>query len=83
MNQDEAKLVVDRLRRARGQIEESSRDLVGARLSGGRHPASRHLARDRASFKIVATGLRQCLAGEGDDNQITTEQLEKVLLSLA
>jgi DNA-binding FrmR family transcriptional regulator len=39
-------------------------------------------ALDRAGFKIVASGLRQCLpAGDGAD--ITPEQMEKLFLSMA
>ena len=39
----------------------------------------------RAGFKIVATGLRQCLTGENADNSepMTTEELEKLFLALA
>jgi DNA-binding FrmR family transcriptional regulator len=37
-------------------------------------------ALDRAGFKIVASGLRQCVAGDGAGD---VEQLEKLFLSLA
>jgi DNA-binding FrmR family transcriptional regulator len=39
-------------------------------------------ALDRAGFKIVATGLKQCLV-DGDAAPMTTEELEKLFLSLA
>ena len=39
-------------------------------------------ALDRAGFKIVASGLRQCMAGDGDA-PMTAEQMEKLFLSLA
>jgi DNA-binding FrmR family transcriptional regulator len=39
-------------------------------------------ALDRAGFKIVASGMRQCLAGDGD-SPMTEEQIEKLFLSLA
>lgn len=85
MDPDEARLVVNRLRRARGQI-----DGVIAMIEQGREcrdivtqlaAASRAL--DRAGFKIVATGLRQCLANEGSEAAMTSEELERLFLSLA
>jgi DNA-binding FrmR family transcriptional regulator len=39
-------------------------------------------ALDRAGFKVVATGLRQCIL-EGENAPMTEEQLEKLFLSLA
>jgi DNA-binding FrmR family transcriptional regulator len=39
-------------------------------------------ALDRARFKIVASGLRQCLATECD-SPMTEVQMEKLFLSLA
>jgi DNA-binding FrmR family transcriptional regulator len=85
MDQAEARLVVNRLRRARGQIDgvitmiEQGRDCrdVVTQLAA----ASRAL--DRAGFKIVASGLRQCLSGEGSETDVSTEELEKLFLSLA
>jgi DNA-binding FrmR family transcriptional regulator len=43
--------------------------------------ASRAL--DRAGFKIIATGLKQCAAGDGDGSGDGTAELEKLFLSLA
>lgn len=42
-------------------------------------------ALDRAGFKIVATGLRECVAGDqaGADNPMTEAELEKLFLALA
>ena len=85
MDPGEARLVVNRLRRARGQIDgiiamiEQGRDCrdVVTQLAA----ASRAL--DRAGFKIVAASLRQCLLEEGDDATMSTEELEKLFLSLA
>jgi DNA-binding FrmR family transcriptional regulator len=76
--------VLNRLRRAQGQLAgviamiESGRDCqeVVTQLAA----VSRAL--DRAGFKIVASGLRQCLAA-GDGAEMTQEQLEKLFLSLA
>jgi DNA-binding FrmR family transcriptional regulator len=39
-------------------------------------------ALDRAGFKIVAGGMRQCLAAD-DDAPMTEEQMEKMFLTLA
>jgi DNA-binding FrmR family transcriptional regulator len=39
-------------------------------------------ALDRAGFKIVASGMRQCL-GSGGDALLAEEQLERLFLSLA
>ncbi|WP_307183492.1 metal-sensitive transcriptional regulator [Streptomyces canus] len=88
---DELKSVLNRLRRAQGQISgvikmiEEGRDCedVVTQLAA----ASRAL--DRAGFAIIATGLQQCLTdpeGNRADGE-TTEQmkarLEKLFLSLA
>ena len=80
-------LVLNRLRRAHGQLAgvismiDQGRDCkeVVTQLAA----VSRAL--DRAGFKIVATGLRQCLTGETDENSepMTTEELEKLFLALA
>jgi DNA-binding FrmR family transcriptional regulator len=75
--------VITRLRRAEGQIRgvirmiEEGRDCedVVTQLAA----VSRAL--DRAGFKIIATGLRQC-AGDGDGS-VSQQQLEKLFLSLA
>lgn len=77
--------VVKRLRRAEGQIGgiirmiESGRDCadVVTQLAA----VSRAL--DRAGFKIIASGLRECLAKENTGNDITEERLERLFMSLA
>jgi DNA-binding FrmR family transcriptional regulator len=74
--------VVKRLRRAEGQIRgvirliEEGRDCseIITQLAA----VSRAL--DRAGFKIIASGLRQCVAGDGTGD---LEQMEKLFLSLA
>jgi DNA-binding FrmR family transcriptional regulator len=76
--------VLNRLRRAQGQLAgviamiEEGRDCqdVVTQLAA----VSRAL--DRAGFKIVASGMQQCLAGDGD-SPMTQEQLEKLFLTLA
>lgn len=87
----ELKAVLNRLRRAQGQISgvikmiEEGRDCeeVVTQLAA----ASRAL--DRAGFAIIATGLQQCLTdGEqalrnGEDKEQMRARLEKLFLSLA
>ncbi|MBB5916219.1 DNA-binding FrmR family transcriptional regulator [Nocardia transvalensis] len=79
-------LVLNRLRRAQGQLGgviamiEQGRDCkdVVTQLAA----VSRAL--DRAGFKIVATGLRECLTGESADGEPMSEaELEKLFLALA
>jgi DNA-binding FrmR family transcriptional regulator len=79
--------VIKRLRRAEGQI----RGIIGM-LEEGRDCAdvvtllaavSRAL--DRAGFKIIASGLQQCMtaAEDGEDQSVNLERMEKLFLSLA
>ena len=78
--------VVKRLRRAEGQI----RGVIGM-LEQGRDCAEVVMqlaavsrALDRAGFKIIASGLQQCMtAGEGEDQSANLERMEKLFLSLA
>ncbi|MCQ4205714.1 MULTISPECIES: metal-sensitive transcriptional regulator [Streptomyces] len=77
--------VLNRLRRAQGQLTavitmiEAGRDCkdVVTQLAA----VSRAL--DRAGFKIVASGMRQCLAGDSDTPPMSQEELEKLFLALA
>lgn len=87
----ELKAVLNRLRRAQGQIAgvirmiEEGRDCedVITQLAA----ASRAL--DRAGFAIIATGLQQCLTDvessrrNGEDVEQMRARLEKLFLSLA
>ncbi|MEU2429348.1 MULTISPECIES: metal-sensitive transcriptional regulator [unclassified Streptomyces] len=87
----ELKAVLNRLRRAQGQISgvirmiEEGRDCeeVVTQLAA----ASRAL--DRAGFAIIATGLQQCLTDmetgqtNGEDREQMRARLEKLFLSLA
>lgn len=79
---DERAVVLNRLRRAQGQltaviamVEEGRdcRDIVTQLAAVSR-------ALDRAGFKIVASNMRQCLAGE---SPLSTEELERLFLALA
>lgn len=79
--------VLNRLRRAQGQLAG-----VIAMIEAGRECkdvvtqlAAVSRALDRAGFKIVASGMRQCLAAVDDDQAppMTEEELEKLFLALA
>ncbi|APA98288.1 metal-sensitive transcriptional regulator [Nocardia seriolae] len=86
-DEDSIALVLNRLRRAHGQLAgvismiEQGRDCkdVVTQL------AAVSKALDRAGFKIVATGLRDCLTGEQAEGAepMTVEELEKLFLALA
>ena len=76
--------VLNRLRRAHGQLAG-----VIAMIENGRdcaevvtQLAAVSRALDRAGFKIVASGMRQCLA-DGGESAVTEEQMEKLFLTLA
>jgi DNA-binding FrmR family transcriptional regulator len=77
--------VVKRLRRAEGQLGGVIRMIEDGRDCADvvTQLAAVSRALDRAGFKIIATGLRQCLldpeTADGDDQ----ERLEKLFLSLA
>jgi DNA-binding FrmR family transcriptional regulator len=79
---EERAAVLNRLRRAQGQlaaviamVEEGRdcRDIVTQLAAVSR-------ALDRAGFKIVASNMRKCLAGE---SPMTTDELERLFLALA
>ncbi|MGW0630437.1 metal-sensitive transcriptional regulator [Streptomyces sp. NPDC002758] len=88
---DDLRSVLNRLRRAQGQISgvikmiEEGRDCedVVTQLAA----ASRAL--DRAGFAIIATGLQQCLTdadrtgSDGETKEELKARLEKLFLSLA
>ncbi|MCZ4521993.1 metal-sensitive transcriptional regulator [Rhodococcus ruber] len=84
---DSIALVLNRLKRAHGQLAgvigmiENGRDCkdVVTQLAA----VSRAL--DKAGFKIVATGLRECMTGEsaGGKEPMTEAELEKLFLALA
>ncbi|MET8651538.1 metal-sensitive transcriptional regulator [Nocardia aurea] len=86
-DEDTIAQVLNRLRRAHGQLAgvismiEQGRDCkdVVTQLAA----VSRAL--DKAGFKIVATGLRECLSGQTPDGRppMTEAELEKLFLALA
>lgn len=85
VDEESMRPVLNRLRRAQGQLAavitmvESGRDCkdVVTQLAA----VSRAL--DRAGFKIVASGMRQCLTDDSDTPPMTQEELEKLFLALA
>jgi len=86
-DEDSIALVLNRLRRAHGQLS----GVIGM-IENGRNCKDRvtqlaavSRALDKAGFKIVATGLRECMTGEAADNKepMTEAELEKLFLALA
>lgn len=86
IQEDAVTEVIKRLRRAEGQIRgviamlESGRDCadVVTQLAA----VSRAL--DRAGFKVIASGLQQCLtANDAGEIETSVAQMEKLFLSLA
>lgn len=77
------KPVINRLRRAQGQLEAVTRMIEEGRdcKSVVTQLAAVSRALDKAGFAIVATGLRQCLQQE--DPSLDQAELEKLFLSLA
>jgi DNA-binding FrmR family transcriptional regulator len=85
VDEESAGAVLNRLRRAQGQLAgviqmiESGRDCqeVVTQL------AAVARAIDRAGFKILASGMRQCLAAPDGDAPLSEQQLERMFLTLA
>ncbi|BDB42189.1 MULTISPECIES: metal-sensitive transcriptional regulator [Mycobacterium] len=86
-DEDRIMPVLNRLRRAQGQLAG-----VIAMIEQGRECkdvvtqlAAVSRALDRAGFKIVALGLRDCISGSGPGGAppLTEAELEKLFLALA
>lgn len=86
-DQDNMEAVLNRLRRAQGQLGG-----VIAMIEQGRpcedvvtQLAAVSRALDRAGFKIVASGMRDCIAGAGPNgaSPLSEAKLEKLFLALA
>ncbi len=77
--------VVKRLRRAQGQVGgliqmiESGRDCRDVIIQ----LAAVSRALDRAGFKLIASGLEQCVADDSEQAAADRAQLEKLFLTLA
>lgn len=82
---DEMGPVVNRLKRARGQLDGVIRMLEEGRECEDvvTQVAAVSRALDRAGFAIIATGLKQCIVQEGDAAELDTAKMEKLFLSLA
>jgi DNA-binding FrmR family transcriptional regulator len=86
VDEDSVQAVLNRLRRAQGQLSG-----VIAMIEAGRdckdvvtQLAAVSRALDRAGFKIVASGMRQCMtAADGTAPPMTEAELEKLFLTLA
>jgi DNA-binding FrmR family transcriptional regulator len=86
---DEMVPVINRIKRARGQL-----DGVVRMLEEGRsceeivtQLAAVSKALDRAGFAVIASGVRQCVAGDahdgGEGEQVDLQRMEKLFMSLA
>lgn len=86
-SKDDAAEVLNRLRRAQGQLAgviamiEQGRDCKDIVIQ----LAAVSKALDRAGFKIVAKGIRECALGttSSDRTPLTEAELEKLFLALA
>jgi DNA-binding FrmR family transcriptional regulator len=86
VDEESVQSVLNRLRRAQGQLSG-----VIAMIEAGRdckdvvtQLAAVSRALDRAGFKIIASGMRQCMAVADDTAPPMTEaELEKLFLALA
>ncbi|WP_069467334.1 metal-sensitive transcriptional regulator [Actinacidiphila rubida] len=86
VDEDSVQTVLNRLRRAQGQLAG-----VIAMIEAGRdckdvvtQLAAVSRALDRAGFKIVASGMRQCMSAADESQPPMTEaELEKLFLALA
>lgn len=81
----EARRVVNRLRRAQGQLT-----AVVAMLEEGRdcrdivtQLSAASSAIDRAGFAIIASAMKECLRDDADGSSVEVADLEKLFLSLS
>ncbi|MGH3508110.1 MAG: metal-sensitive transcriptional regulator [Nocardioidaceae bacterium] len=77
--------VMTRLKRVQGQIGGIIKMIEEGRecKDGVTQVAAAARALDRAGFKIIATGLQQCLTEAADDREAAQAELERLFLSLA
>jgi DNA-binding FrmR family transcriptional regulator len=75
----------NRLKRAQGQLAAVIRMLEEGRDCEDviTQLAAVSRALDRAGFAIIATGLKQCLTEEGGADNLDTQRMERLFLSLA
>ena len=81
----EQKKILNRLKRAQGQLAA----VITAVEGGGSctevvtQLAAVSSALDRAGFTIVSSAMRHCISGDDDENTLTVDELEKLVLTLA
>ena len=79
--------IVKRLRRVEGQVGGIIRMLEAGRDCADivTQMAAASRALDRAGFKLLATGMRQCMtaAADGQPEPMSPAEMEKLFLSLA
>ena len=84
---DASQDVIKRLRRIEGQVGGIIRMLEEGRDCTDivTQMAAASKALDRAGFKLLASGMRQCLTAtaNGETEPMSSEQMEKLFLSLA
>lgn len=83
-NEEERRRIANRLRRAQGQLN----GVIAAMEAGAdcraivTQLAAVSSALDKAGFAIVSTAMRTCVL-DGDNAELTVDELEKLFLSLA
>ncbi len=82
---DEMTPVVNRLKRAQGQLAGILRMLEEGRDCEDivTQVAAVSRALDRAGFAIVASGMRQCLVEDSEPGTLDVAKMEKLFLALA
>jgi DNA-binding FrmR family transcriptional regulator len=87
LEQDASEDVIKRLRRIEGQVGGIIRMLEERRDCADivTQMAAASRALDRAGFKLLATGMKQCMSAtaNGEIEPMSPEQMEKLFLSLA
>ncbi|MDD9205208.1 metal-sensitive transcriptional regulator [Georgenia sp. 10Sc9-8] len=82
---DEMGKVINRLKRAQGQLAGVLRMLEAGQDCGDVVTQLSAVSRalDRAGFAIIASGMRQCLVESDGEETVDVQRLEKLFLSLA
>ena len=82
---DAQRRILNRLRRARGQLDAVVRAVEEERPCREvvTQLAAVAAALDRAGFTIISSAMKDCLADPDKADGITTEELEKLFLTLA
>ena len=83
--EDVTRDVMNRLRRAEGQLRGVQRPRRGRRLQGGRDPAERRSGGPaRTGLRLMSAGMRYCLTdpGRAQAEGMTADGLEELFLAL-